>query len=288
MLSKIDYGLPIYGICCKSHIKIITSTLYTAIRRSLRAHRTTPIKNLLAEGGFTTIEDRITFTRCGLIPKLAVPQSHILFNEIKLLKTRTNTSKLNSGRTHILRLAQDLGLLSDIPSTTKQLSPIWTMNENLFINTMTSYKKETTSTSIYKSLYAEIVESLNNWSFIFTDGSKKNDISSFAVVKEDGTTIRSWILTVICGVYEAEGQAILSACELIKNTKGKYVICTDCRSIFEALKVHTNSEIVSKIQQALISIQNKTKIMWIPGHVGIKGNEFADCAAKAALTLPLH
>ena len=42
--------------------------------------------------------------------------------------------------------------------------------------------------------------------------------SFFAVVKKDGTTIRNGMLTDICGVYEAEGQAILSAYEVIKKS----------------------------------------------------------------------
>ena len=287
--SKIDYGLPIYGKCSKTQLNSIKAPLNTAIRRSLRAFRTTPTENILAEGGFTSIETRTLFTRCGLLHKLAVNSSHILHKELQLLKIRKSDLSVQSGLSLLLKLARDLNLISSIQLNTKPKLPFWYLNQNIFINSLTSYKKDLTPPHVYQALYAEAVDNLrsDNWNFIFTDGSKQDDLASFAVVKEDGTIICNGIMTEHAGVFEAEAQAILSACDMLKNYAFKSVICTDSRSVFEALKSDTKSETIIKIQQTLMALQLKVKIMWIPGHAGINGNEFADQAAKNATKLPL-
>ena len=287
--SKIDYALTIYGNCSQTNLNSIKPPLNTAIRRSLRAFRTTPVANILAEGGFLPLEDRIQYLRSGLLSKLVSNPSNILHKEIQLLKLRKTPLSTKSALTSILDIAIELKVLGEIPKTPKEKLPFWIFKQDLFINSLTEYKKNHTSNSIYRQLYAESLDRFksNNWKLIFTDGSKINNIASFAVVKEDGVIITNGILTQFGGVFEAEAQAILSALIIIKNSTENFVVCTDSRSVFEALKVESKSSTIKSIQQFILSMQNRMKIMWIPGHVGIVGNDFADAAAKDASRSPV-
>ena len=287
--SKIDYGLSIYGNCSQTHINCIKIPFNAAIRCSLRALRTTPIENLLAEGGLYTIEARIGYIRCGLLHKLTVNSNHILNKEIHLLISRKTSLKIKSGLVSILDVAKEFDILSEIPSSPKEYLPFWLLNDDIFINNLITFAKSTTSIHTYRLLFSEaIVSYKEDWEFIYTDGSKKENLASFAVVKQDGQLLANGIMTRYGDVFEAEAQAIFSACQIIKSSSKKTIICTDSRSVFEALKIEPKSESVKSIQQILLSIKYKTKIMWIPGHAGIGGNEHADRAAKAARNYPVH
>ena len=79
----------------------------------------------------------------------------------------------------------------------------------------------------------------DDWNFIFTDGCKQDDLASFAMVKEYVTIICNGIMTEYAGVFEAEAQAIISACDMLKNYSFKSIICIESRSGFEALKSDT-------------------------------------------------
>ena len=48
------------------------------------------------------------------------------------------------------------------------------------------------------------------------------------------------------------------------------------------MNVNHKNETIMKIRSILIQNPNKLKIMWIPSHVGIIGNEKADEAATSA------
>ena len=78
---KIDYGLPIYGKYSQTQLNSIKALLDTAIKRSLRVFKTTTTENIIAGGGFTSIETRTLFTR-GALYKLTVNPSHILHKEL--------------------------------------------------------------------------------------------------------------------------------------------------------------------------------------------------------------
>ena len=80
--------LQIYGKCPPSTLQLIKPSFNCAVKRSLRAHRTTRIDNMLAEGGVLPIEAHVNFLRCSAIHKLATNKSNILSNDIKLLQVR--------------------------------------------------------------------------------------------------------------------------------------------------------------------------------------------------------
>ena len=84
-------------------------------------------------------------------------------------------------------------------------------------------------------------------------------------------------------------RAILLAFDLIeRSTNDKFVIFSDSLSSLQALdNLKIDNPTVQKVllRYTNISARNTIVFCWLPSHVGIRGNDRADSAAKAALNL---
>ena len=287
ILSKIDYGLPIYGKCAKTNLKLIQPSYNAAVRRSIRAFPTSQTTNLLAECGLPSIPDRVNATTHRLLPKLLCTPNNILSNDFKKTQSRKTTPKRQSTIFICSQYLKDNNISPFFnPSKTPKYPP-WNISESSIIKDLISFQKSHTDNETYHKLFLEIKSSYKSWQFLFTDGSKTSHLTSYAVVKENGNILSCGYLEPFCSVFSAESVAILKAVEVSSLSKGKFIICTDSQSAVNAIANAGNSNtLISNIRDKLIKHPNKIKIMWIPGHAGIVGNEFADKAANQVSLTP--
>ena len=84
-------------------------------------------------------------------------------------------------------------------------------------------------------------------------------------------------------IYTAELCAIQLALDVVNNSnEDKYIICVDSLQAIE--QQHIDHPLVLDVLEKYSALINKTVLFcWVPSHVGIRGNELADAAAKAAL-----
>lgn len=288
MLSKIDYGLIIYNKTSKSTLKIVENTLNAAIRTSLRAFCTTPIVNLQAESGFEPLRVHINRLLFRHLDKISCPNT-LLQNHIKLLKKRKTTLKYPSTLCNIFKIAKKNNINEYTPPL--ELYPPWLLENKIFLRNLQGFNKNCTSPIVFKSVFNEIYNEykINGWQFLFTDGSKTSNHVGFALTDEAGYTQKIGLLPQNTSIFEAEAIAIIKALQLSESSDKKYVICTDSRSVFDAAFNQTNkNELIITIQQKIMKITNKIKLIWIPSHIGIKGNEAADLAAKSVYLQPTY
>jgi len=89
-------------------------------------------------------------------------------------------------------------------------------------------------------------------------------------------------------VYTAELSAIRMALELIRRLKEKsFVIYSDSLSSLQAIQsfyiININVFSILKLYTQLTDMGKHVSLCWISSHVGIKGNEITDNAAKEGI-----
>ena len=125
---------------------------------------------------------------------------------------------------------------------------------------------------------------------IYTDGSKCNEKSASAFHTAFGST-RSFRILDNSSVFTAEVEAIRAALKYIRiSHMSKFIIFSDSKSVLEALNSQdSKNPLINFALQTIYTIMNNGKLIkfcWIPSHIGIKGNENVDRAARDAIHFP--
>ncbi len=127
---------------------------------------------------------------------------------------------------------------------------------------------------------------------IYTDASKKGGRIGVAVNVPKLLVKKKARISDQLSVYTGELMAILLAGQLIKERKiQNAIICSDSYSAIVSIdnqKSESRPDLIMEILQNLFELkQSQSRIevqfMWVPAHVGIKGNEEADKLAKQAV-----
>jgi ribonuclease HI len=145
--------------------------------------------------------------------------------------------------------------------------------------------KACTSPDTYRRLFSEMLSQYPEYTVMFTDGSLMN-----------GSTGCAFILNAQASKFRPNRFSSISSAELFALWKaleavgyqppGQFLLCTDSLSTIQGLQSPSLTH--PFIQELCLSCHSLFKrgfdiaVSWIPGHVGISGNEAADAAARDA------
>lgn len=289
ILSKLDYGLAIYGKAPISQLKKIEPIYNTSIRIAFGALKTTPIKNLMAESGLPTLKQRFDSLTSKLVLKAIFPTEQHLLKRIAHIPSQLPL-KYPSTICIALKIAKDMDINIKPQKIYSPSAPPWKLSKNCFIQDLMRLPKNSTPNISFTSIFSEISRSYknNNWKILYTDGSKTDTSTAMALINEHQKIDFLATLDQRSSIFTAESTAIYYALNKYKNIRGKYLICSDSKSTITSIQnIKNKNTTISKIRDILIKYHTKFKIMWVPSHIGILGNELADEAAKYATNAPI-
>lgn len=278
-IPKIRYGIEVYGFSAPIHLKKIDTQLNHLKRLVLLAFVTTPVKSLTVESGIPNINQIIT------------KQNIYTMSRMKAMNQLTYTSNRQNKHGHF-KIADSIQkrFKTDLIQIRKKntiVSP-WTKIENRIHTNIFGRKKNDLTYPIAYQIFTDFINVRKFNHIIYTDGSKFKDNVGFAGVLNNEVIFQKR-LHPETSIFVTEANAILEGVKFINTnfafvTERNYIIATDSMSVVEALENKTNQdfEVINLIRSQL---NQYTHIVWIPGHMGIEGNETADIKAKEASTL---
>lgn len=175
-------------------------------------------------------------------------------------------------------------------ATNQHTFPPWTLQLPTIDLTLSKSKKTDTSNYAYRLEYQKIIDRYNNSTHIYTDGSKtNNNVGCSAII--DSCKIK-YKLPGITSNFTAETFAIgVALNHIVQSKEENFLLFTDSLSAIKSLStLYTKDDVIKTAQFTSTLIKNQNKnvvVVWIPSHIGIKGNEEADRAAKEAASTAL-
>ena len=289
--SKLDYGSIIYGSARKSYVQMLDPIQNQALRICLGAFRTSPVVSLEVEADEPPLAIRrqklsIQYA-CKLKSNPSHPATQCTYGLLHKHLFDAKPNVIPSFGIRIDRLVPDIGLDMNIITESQLPSdPPWMLARPEVDLCLHNVKKESISAEYHKLQFNEYCSNKSRSVFLYTDGSK-DDVGVAAAVCSGNTTSTAR-LPNHASIFTAEAHAIILALDLIESmTNDSFVIFSDSLSCLQAIASFKHSHpLILKILERynLLYQHNKSVLLcWIPSHMGIKGNEAADAAAKAAL-----
>ena len=286
VLSILDYGSQIYGSASEATLKTLDPIHNEGLRICTGAFKSSPNMSVQVESGEPPLSlhrDLVTMKSAVRIKASDSPTKK-LFNERDIFIN--NHPPPFAVRANRLIESTNINL---IYPPLINLPPPWIMHK-VKVCTHLYYlsKRYGYSSEHHRQHTIEHIKRKGNHYALYTDGSKSHTGVGFAAVSISKTI--QYSLPNNATVFTAELAAIFSAVKIVKNLpQQNFVIFSDSRSAIEALKNYMpRNPLVQQIKISLHKLYEagvNIEICWIPAHIGVKGNEDADKAAKAATTM---
>ena len=297
--SKLDYACIVWSSARKSYLQMLDPIHHQGLRICLGAFRTSPIQSLYVEAGEPSLATRRTRLAMSYVLKLKSnpdnPAYNCVFHPKHVADFENNPSAIPplSLRVdpHLQAAGVDLSLIEEtvLPST-----PPWCMPTPEVILDLASYKKGEVAAALFQQCLLKIFSDFQGFRRIFTDGSKSEDgrVAAAAVLKQNPNHVFKYRLVDNSSIYSAELQAILLALRHVYQSKdSNFLIISDSLSALQALRNnrldHPLLVLIRELHTSLINEGNDIVFVWVPSHVGIRGNTEADIAANQARAGPV-
>jgi len=182
-----------------------------------------------------------------------------------------------------------------IPTTKPDIDPPWSRDQVCVDIALARVLRKSDPEIECKALTLDMISRYADYLHVYTDGSKDEGgrVACSVCVPEREVNIKLRLSDNL-SVYTAELAAIRKAVEIsrdmcIAGESRNIAIFTDSLSSAQALdsvSAVNRPDIIQDIVDIIKHTTNQISIIWIPAHVGVKGNEKADQLAKQALHHP--
>ena len=290
--SKLEYGTQCFGNASDRTLKILDPIHHAGIRLCTGAFRTSPVASVLAEAGEPPLSIRRHILNTNYSLKLSrFPQNPCYqctmeprYSEEYSRKSYTSLPFGIRCSKFLIDIKTPLDLLMN-PEVCN-ISP-WEICDPVVDTSLASIKKDKILPGKFLATALQHLEKFDKFVQIYTDGSKSDlGVGCSAVIpshKEKLITLHR-----DASVFTAELYAILAALTLTLTLpdKKEFVIVSDSLSSLQAIqKLSPENQIAYRIRKHLHNLKKigkKIHLLWVPGHIGIPGNESADRRANVA------
>ncbi|GFU17307.1 putative RNA-directed DNA polymerase from transposon X-element [Trichonephila clavipes] len=287
ILSRLDYGCVVYGSSRASVLKRLDTVHHSALRICSGAFRTLPVTSLYVVRHQPPLKLRRRqlsanyFIRAMSIPSHPLKPFALAIGLNRLYEARSFNIKPFSERAKAVLNDAHLNNIN-IQENNILAFPPWDIQIFNYHNPFSGYDKAGTADVIYQQLFSFHRSKYSKYIPVYTDGLKTAGHVGCGVVFNN--TILSFSLHNSMSVFSAELTAILIALQhiLISNHR-HFCVYTDSMSALESLHFLTERRHPTVIEILLLrKLERKgfdIIFSWVPGHVGILGNEQAHTAA---------
>ena len=293
--SKLDYGCFIYGSARKSYLRCLDSIHHLGLRLALGALRTSPVESLYVEANEAPLSLRREKLALQYYTKLQSCPSNPSFDCTINPKYQDIFARKESAIPTFGIRIQSLLENSNIPNNNVHESiipevPPWTLYRPKVNLHLSHFSKSETPSHIFIQKFNEIKDEHSYCTTIYTDGSKDNNRVGCAAIVNN-LTIKER-LPSNASIFTSEIRAIDLALDVVSESEDDYfIIFSDSLSVLLSLhNMKVDNPLILKLLEKLhhLSCAHKTiYLCWIPSHIGIRGNEAVDMAAKESLNLDI-
>ena len=282
-----EYGCASFAQLTKTQLIKIERIQWSALRICFGLMKSTHTGTLEVLSGVPPVSTRYKLLNFRYIVKLMFTPNNILLEKLRRLKLTTDNMK-------VLPIYDDVkALIGEVQAEEIYRFDLEALYFKPLINDSVRREmksKELCNETIANQLFLASIEQYDVNNVIYTDGSRQQNLAGIGIFQPPETHIKFRIYEPNT-IYTCELTAIYKAALHIETLHpSKFIIVTDSLSSIEALRSvktpHKSNVRLIDCRNVLHRLAKKNfdiSLMWVPSHMGIRGNEQAEISANEAI-----